>query len=44
MALLGASFGLFLLLIGGGVAALGLGGLIREQLARRRCARRGRIG
>ena len=31
MALVGASFGLLLMLIGGGVAALGLGGLVREQ-------------
>jgi hypothetical protein len=43
LALLGASFGLFLLLIGCAIAALGLGGLLREGIARRRCARRGRI-
>jgi hypothetical protein len=42
MALLGASFGLFLVLIGGGIAALGLGGLVREGLARSRSARRER--
>ena len=36
IALVGASFGLWLLLIGVGVAVLGLGGLVREQLARRR--------
>jgi hypothetical protein len=41
MALVGASFGLWLILIGAGVAALGLGGLVREQLGRRRAARRG---
>jgi hypothetical protein len=39
LALVGASFGLFLILIGGGLAALGLGGLLREQLARGRVAR-----
>jgi len=44
MALLGASFGLFLLLIGSALAALGLGGLLREGIARRREARRGRVG
>ena len=43
VALVGASFGLFLLLIGGGIAALGLGGLIREQIARGRDTRRRRI-
>ncbi len=43
MALLGASFGLFLLLIGGGIAALGCGGLVREGLARGRAARRRRM-
>jgi hypothetical protein len=43
VALVGASFGLFLLLIGGGIAALGLGGLIREQLARGRNRRRARV-
>jgi hypothetical protein len=36
LALLGAGFGLWLILIGAGVSALGLGGLIRETLARRR--------
>ena len=44
MALLGASFGLFLLLVGGATAALGLGGVLRENIARGRDARRGRIG
>jgi hypothetical protein len=39
--LVGASFGLFLLLIGAGVTVAGLGGLIREERARRRLARRG---
>jgi hypothetical protein len=43
MALLGASFGLFLLLIGGGIAALGLAGLLRERIARHRDPRGGRI-
>jgi hypothetical protein len=36
LALLGAGFGLWLILIGAGVSALGLGGLLREALARRR--------
>lgn len=36
LALLGAGFGLWLILIGAGVSALGLGGLVREALARRR--------
>ncbi|HEX3910114.1 MAG TPA: hypothetical protein VHW67_05365 [Solirubrobacteraceae bacterium] len=36
LVLLGAGFGLWLILIGAGVAALGLGGLVRETLARRR--------
>jgi hypothetical protein len=36
LALLGAGFGLWLILIGAGVAALGAGGLVREQRARRR--------
>jgi hypothetical protein len=36
LALLGAGFGLWLILIGAGVSALGLGGLAREALARRR--------
>ncbi len=36
LALLGAGFGLWLILIGTAVAALGFGGLIREGLARRR--------
>jgi hypothetical protein len=39
--LVGASFGLFLLLIGAGVSVAGLGGLIREERARRRLTRRG---
>jgi hypothetical protein len=39
--LVGASFGLFLLLIGAGVTAAGLGGVIREERARRRLPRRG---
>jgi hypothetical protein len=43
VALLGASFGLFLVLIGGGLAALGLGGLLREGIARRRSARQGSV-
>lgn len=42
IALVGASFGLWLMLIGSGVAAFGLGGLVREQLARRRTLRRRR--
>lgn len=42
IALVGASFGLWLILIGSGVAAFGLGGLVREQLARRRTLRRRR--
>ncbi|HTZ87441.1 MAG TPA: hypothetical protein VMB05_12310 [Solirubrobacteraceae bacterium] len=41
LALLGAGFGLWLILIGAGVTALGLGGLVREGLARRR--RRGGV-
>ena len=40
VALVGASFGLWLILIGAGIAAFGLGGVMREQLARRRTARR----
>ena len=36
LALLGAGFGLWLILIGAGVSALGVGGLVRETLARRR--------
>ena len=40
LALLGAGFGLWLILIGAGVSALGLGGLVREALARRRVRRR----
>jgi hypothetical protein len=36
LSLIGAGFGLWLVLIGAGVAALGAGGLVRETLARRR--------
>lgn len=36
LALVGAGFGLWLILIGAGLSGLGLGGLIRERLARRR--------
>jgi hypothetical protein len=36
LALLGAGFGLWLILIGAGVIALGAGGLVREARARRR--------
>jgi hypothetical protein len=35
LALVGAGFGLWLILIGAGVAALGAGGLVREARARR---------
>jgi len=38
--LVGASFGLFLVLIGGGTTLFGLAGVIREQRVRRRLARR----
>jgi hypothetical protein len=38
--LLGAGFGLWLILIGAGVTALGLGGIVREQLARAATLRR----
>jgi hypothetical protein len=38
--LLGAGFGLWLILIGAGILALGLGGVIREQRARSRTLRR----
>jgi len=38
--LVGASFGLFLILIGAGVTLLGLGGIVREERARRRASRR----
>jgi hypothetical protein len=41
LALLGAGFGLWLILIGAGVAALGAGGLVREERARRRSRRGG---
>jgi hypothetical protein len=41
LALLGAGFGLWLILIGAGVTALGLGGLIREARARGRAGGRG---
>ena len=40
VALVGASFGPWLILIGAGVAAFGLGGIVREQRARRRTGRR----
>jgi hypothetical protein len=40
VALLGAGFGLWLILIGAGISALGLGGLVREQRARTRTLRR----
>jgi hypothetical protein len=43
LALLGAGFGLWLILIGAGVSALGCGGLVREQLARRRIRPRRRM-
>ncbi|HEX5307563.1 MAG TPA: hypothetical protein VFW38_00615 [Solirubrobacteraceae bacterium] len=36
VALLGAGFGLWLILIGAGIAALGFGGVVREQRARTR--------
>lgn len=39
--LVGSSFGLFLLLIGGGLTLLGLGGVVREERARRRASRQG---
>jgi hypothetical protein len=42
LTLVGAGFGLWLILIGAGVSALGLGGLAREARARRH--RRGRVG
>ena len=41
LALVGAGFGLWLILIGAGVAALGAGGLVREERARRRALREG---
>jgi hypothetical protein len=41
-ALLGAGFGLWLILIGAGIAAFGLGGVVREQRARSRTLRGGR--
>jgi hypothetical protein len=41
LALLGAGFGLWLILLGTGVAALGTGGLVREARARRRTRRVG---
>jgi hypothetical protein len=40
VALLGAGFGLWLILIGAGIAAFGLGGVVREQHARTRTLRR----
>ncbi len=39
LALVGAGFGLWLILIGAGVTAFGLGGIVREQRARGRAAR-----
>lgn len=39
LALLGAGFGLWLILIGAGVTTLGVGGLVREGRARRRAQR-----
>jgi hypothetical protein len=39
VALLGAGFGLWLILIGAGITALGLGGVVREQRARTRTLR-----
>jgi hypothetical protein len=38
--LVGLQFGLYLVLIGGGLTALGLGGLAREALAVHRARRR----
>ncbi len=40
VALLGAGFGLWLILIGAGIIALGLGGVVREQRTRARTLRR----
>jgi hypothetical protein len=40
VALIGAGFGLWLILIGVGIVALGLGGVIREQRGRSRALRR----
>jgi hypothetical protein len=40
LALLGAGFGLWLILIGAAVSALGAGGLVRELLAMREAGRR----
>jgi len=42
LAALGAELGLWLALLGGGLAALAVGGLIREARAQRRALRRGR--
>jgi hypothetical protein len=41
MALIGANFGLWLILIGAGMAALGIGGIVREERSRRRVRRGG---
>lgn len=41
LALLGAGFGLWLILIGAAVGGLGLGGIVREQRARGRTLRGG---
>jgi ABC-type tungstate transport system substrate-binding protein len=40
VALLGAGFGLWLILIGAGITALGFGGVVREQRARSRTLRK----
>jgi hypothetical protein len=40
VALLGAGFGLWLILIGAGILALGFGGVVREQRARARTLHR----
>ena len=39
LALIGAGFGLWLILMGAGIAALGAGGVVREMLGRRRASR-----
>jgi hypothetical protein len=45
LALIGAGFGLWLILVGAGLAALGTGGIAREQIARSRTgSRRGEPG
>ncbi len=40
VALVGAGFGLWLILIGAGITALGVGGVVREQRARSRTLQR----